>query len=318
MLAPAMLPWHWRPGGKIRPMSRGKRALHALFIEACRTLARYLPPLVLHALLVPYEWLRGAGAAMAIRVLPLHDLTSPESSPPGFMRRWRYQSRNYERWLATQWPELWRKPPWSQRLRVDHPEIVERLRADQPVVLATLHTGWPFACTRWLLNQGVQIGSVVAGAQAWQRTLELRETGYWARHEGVHVFAHGDARSMVRFLTPGRCFLIQIDYSQGEVIDIEWGGRRWPLSTGAFRLARLANAALVPIVGLDDGIWRTRAHVGAPVPQDLIAAGDDVASAMHVMNELMPLMAQAPDQLMGWLPLPAEDSGLRHPALADH
>jgi lauroyl/myristoyl acyltransferase len=292
--------------------------MHARFIELCRVLARFLPPLVLHALLVPYEWLRGAGAAMAVRVLPLHDLTNPEASPPRFVTRWRYQSRNYERWLATQWPELWRKPPWSARLTVDHPEIVERLLADKPVVLATLHTGWPFACTRWLLNQGVEIGAVVAGAEAWQRTLELRETDYWARHAGVHVFPHGDARAMVRFLTPGRCFLIQVDYGRGEVIDIEWGGRHWRLATGAFRVARLANAAVVPIVGLDDGIWRTRAHVGTPVPHELISAGNDAASATHVMNELMPLMAQVPDQLMGWQPRPATDSGLGDPTLADY
>ncbi|MEA2676612.1 MAG: hypothetical protein QOJ81_753 [Chloroflexota bacterium] len=286
-------------------MRRAKRAVHGVFIELCRTLARSLPISLLHALLLPYEWARGAWAALLVRSLPLRHLgPGAEVTPPGFFRRWRYQSRNYERWLATTWPELWRKPPWSDRLRVDHPEIIEELLAHRPVVLATLHTGWQFSCTSWLLNRGVEIGSVVAGAEQWQRALALRDSDYWARYEGVHVFPHGDARSMVRFLTPGRCFVIQVDYGQGEVIEIDWGGRMWPMASGAFRLARLAKAALVPIVALDDGLWRSRVHVGAPVPDELIASGDDPASAVHVLNELMPLVAQVPDQLMGWLPVP--------------
>jgi hypothetical protein len=58
-------------------------------------------------------------------------------------------------------------------------------------------------------------------------------------------------------------------------------------------------------------------HVGAPVPADLVASGDDVASAGHVLNQLMPLIAPVPDQLMGWRPLPDADSGLGGPALAN-
>ncbi|HUP82886.1 MAG TPA: hypothetical protein VM284_01715 [Candidatus Limnocylindria bacterium] len=286
-------------------MTRVKRAIHGVFIELCRTLARFIPPVLLHALLWPYELVRGAWAANAQRELPLRHLgPGAERNPPNFITRWRYQSRNYERWLATLWPELWRKPPWSGRLRVDDPEVVDRLLAQQPVVLATLHTGWQFSSTSWLLNRGVEIGSVVAGAVAWQRAVALRDSDYWTRYAGVHIFPHGDARSMVRFLTPGRAFLIQVDYGQGQVIEIPWGGRIWPMATGAFRLARLANAAVVPLVALDDGLWRSRVHVGAPVPQELIMAGDDFASATHVLNELMPLIAQVPDQLMGRRPIP--------------
>lgn len=287
-------------------MSRAKRAVHAAFIDLCRTLARFVPPLPLHALLAPYEWTRGLWAAHVQRELPLHDLAHPEDEPPRFLTRWRYQSRNYERWLATLWPELWNRPPWSGRVHVEGAEIVERLLADQPVVLATLHTGWQFSCTSWLLQRGVEIGSVVAGAEQWERAKALRDSDYWARYQGVHVFPHGDARSMIRFLTTGRCFVIQVDYGQGEVIEVDWGGRVWPMASGAFRLARLARAAVVPIVALDDGLWRSRVHVRPPVPDELIAGGNDGASAAHVLNELMPLIAKVPDQLMGWRPL-------RHP-----
>jgi lauroyl/myristoyl acyltransferase len=282
-----------------------KRRLHGGFIEVCRGLARFLPPTVLHAALVPYEWLRGAWAATRYTELPLRHLgPGAEQVRPAFYERWRYQARNYERWLATTWPELWRKPPWSERLRVDNAEVIDALLADRPVVIATIHSGWQFSTASWLLNRGVEIGSVVAGAEAWQRTVALRGTRYWDRYAGVHVFPQGDARSMVRFLTPGRCFLIQVDYPQGDVIEVPWGGRLWPVATGAFRLARLATAAVVPVVALDDGLWRLRVHVGAPVPEQLIASGNDAASVSHVLNEIMPLVARVPDQLMGWRPIP--------------
>jgi hypothetical protein len=302
----------------VRPMSRAKRAAHSVFIEACRILARFVPPLMLHALLVPYELTRGFWAALGQRVLPLRHLpTRPDDQPPGFLTRWRYQSRNYERWLATLWPELWNRPPWSSRFTVDNPEIIERLLADRPVVLATIHTGWQFASATWLLNRGVEIGSVVIRADQWEHAVALRDSAYWARYKGSHIFLRGDTRAMVRFLTPGRCFMVQVDYGQGRLVGIEWGGSQWQMSRGAFRLARLANAAVVPIVALDDGLWRYRVHVGAPVPDGLISVGDDEASAAHVFRELMPLIAQSPDQLMGWQPVPDPDSGLRAKAIAN-
>jgi hypothetical protein len=314
MLAPvagrAVAPIELRGEG-VRRLRRVLRAAHGVFIEACRTLARFVPPLLLHALLLPYELIRGASLARRERRLPLRSLSPrPTDKLPGYFTRWRYQSRNYERWLATLWPELWKRPPWSSRYRVDNGETILRLLADRPVVLTTLHTGWQFAAATWLLHRGIEIGSVVAIADQWARAVELRNSDYWARYEGTHIFLRGDTRAMVRFLTPGRAFLVQVDYDKGKVVDLDWHGTRWQLSSGAFRLARLANAAVVPLVALDDGLWRYRIRVGTPVPDTLIAAGDDAASAAHVFNELMPLMADVPDQLMGWMPVAMADSGL--------
>jgi lauroyl/myristoyl acyltransferase len=150
----------------------------------------------------------------------------------------------------------------------------------------------------------------LARADQWDRAVALRDGDYWSRYAGTHIFLRGDTRSMVRFLTPGRCFLVQVDYGLGRVVEIDWGSSRWQVASGAFRLARLTNAAVVPIVALDDGPWRYRVHVATPVPDSLIAAGDDAASAAHVLGELMPLIAQVPDQLMGWRPMAAAESGL--------
>jgi hypothetical protein len=281
-------------------MSRAKRAAHRFFIEACRTLARFMPPLLLHALLVPYEMIRGVRPALTRRDLPLrHIPPRPDDNAPGFVARWRYQSRKYERWLATLWLELWKRPPWSGRFTVEHSEIIDRLLVDRPVVLVTVHTGWHMASGAWLLNRGLEIGSVILNADNWARAQEMRETDDWKRYEGSNLFLRGDTRSMVRFLTPGRCFMIQVDHPQGKLVDFEWTGGQFQMASGAFRLARLARAVVVPIIALDDGLWRYRVHVGAPVPEDAISSGDDVAAATHVGRELLPLIAQSPDQLMG-------------------
>jgi lauroyl/myristoyl acyltransferase len=280
-------------------VSRALRAAHEMFMETCRTLARFVPPLLLHVLLLPYELIRGVPAALAQRDLPLrHIPPRPDDGPPGFFARWRFQSRNYERWLATLWLDLWQRPPWSNRLRIENGQIIDRALADRPVVLAGLHTGWHFASAVWLLSRGVEIGSVIAWTDQWQRAEELRDSDYWDRYRGSSVFLKGDTRSMVRFLTPGRCFLVQVDSRHSKQIEVEWRGAFVQLGSGAFRLARLANAVVVPIVALDDGLWRYRVHVGAPVPDELIAAGDDLAAAGHVVRELLPLVAEAPDQLM--------------------
>jgi lauroyl/myristoyl acyltransferase len=213
--------------------------------------------------------------------------------------RWRFQSRKYERWLATLWLDLWKRPPWSGRFTVEHSEIIDRLLTDRPVVLVTVHTGWHMASGAWLLNRGLEIGSVILSSDSYKQVEVMRETDQWARYQGSTVFLRGDTRSMVRFLTPGRCFMIQVDHPQGKLVDFEWGGGQFQMASGAFRLARLANAVVVPIVALDDGVWRCRVHVGTPVPDRMISSGDEIAAATHVGRELLPLLAKSPDQLMG-------------------
>jgi lauroyl/myristoyl acyltransferase len=103
---------------------------------------------------------------------------------------------------------------------------------------------------------------------------------------------------MVRYLQAGRCLLVALDYPIGDQVSIAYGGSQMRLSTASFKLARITGAAVVPVIVRVDGNWRYSLHVGAPVPDELLAKEDDAAVLAHVVNELMPIAQKAPEQAL--------------------
>jgi len=159
-----------------------------------------------------------------------------------------------------------------------------------------------YAIGAWLMQFGLGVGSVVADIRLWKQNQVFRARMHddkrWRPFLNSESFLRGDTRSMVRYLGPGTCLLLQVDHHRGRLIEGDWDKGRLQMSSGAFRIARLAGAAVIPVVVFDDGRWRFRVHVGTPVPQHFIDEGDESAAATHVARELMPIVADHPREAM--------------------
>jgi hypothetical protein len=293
-------------------MSRARDLGRLTFYVVFRTVGTVFPPSIAYVLMWPYAAIRAIRPAMTERHLPASRLPAPEGERPSFARRWRFQQRIQQRWLPLLWSDRWEAMNWGRRFTAVGADGLDELFKTKPVVMMTLHTGGFIALGGWLGQYGVGIGSVIVDRRVWARTEQARSDPRWADRWGDSAaFLRGDARSMVRYLAPGRCLLLPADHPRGHSVEGEWAGGRLTLSSGGFRIARLAGATVVPAVVMDDGRWRYRVHVGHAVPQELIDAGDEQAAASHVARELMPIAAERPEQAaitLVWATLPAAEA----------
>ena len=143
------------------------------------------------------------------------------------------------------------------------------------------------ASATWLLNRGLEIGSVIVDAESWKRAEADAPThAEWERYQGSNVFMQGDTRPWSDFLPPAAASWFRSTVLRGKLIDVEWGGghlqmvdrsfpsgtagkrrwscRSWPLMTACGATAYTSGA-------------RARAHD---------SSGDDEAAANHVAREL--------------------------------
>jgi len=245
-------------------------------------------------LLLPYSLIRGFAPAVRITEYPVRKLPRDPAQPARrFLVRWRYQASFHQRWLGLLWHERWLEPPWRERITVTGSERLTQA-ATRPVVIVTVHTGAMVLLTTWLRTTGLRVGAVMLDQERWERDRPLHDP----RNP---VFRVGDTRAMVRFLEPNACLMLPSDHPLGRFADGTWGDGDLRLSIGAFRLANLSGAVVVPVAIVDAGRWRYRVHVGAPVPQNLIDSEDFEAAATHVAREIMPIAAKRPSEAMGTL-----------------
>lgn len=279
-------------------MRRLKNMAGLAFFMGCRGLAAIVPPAALYFVLLPYSALRGLRPAMRETHLPASRLPPPADDRPGFMRRWRFQAAIHQRWMPLLWSDRWDQPRWARRFTVNDRSEIERLKATRPIVVVTIHTGAFLVLGGWLMHQGLGIGSIVMGQRAWDRRVraQARTASIWSRFGDSAAFRPGDTRALLRYLQQGRCLILAPDHMHGHGVEGEWPGGRLRMASGAYRVARLTGAAVLPVVVTDAGRWRFSIHIGAPVPDELIAAEDELAAASHVARELMPIVAARPDQ----------------------
>jgi len=276
-------------------MVQARQLTARAFRATCRGLVRFVPPDVLYFLLLPYSLIRGFAPAVRITEYPVTKLPRDPAQPaPRFLVRWRYQARFHQRWLALLWHERWLEPPWRERISVTGSDLLE-VGQKSPLVIVTVHTGGMVLLTTWLRTTGLRVGAVMLDQERWERDRPLHDP----RNP---VFRVGDTRAMVRFLEPNSCLMLPADHSLGRFADGAWGDDAvLRLSIGAFRLAGLSGAVVVPVTIVDSGRWRYRVQLGAPVPQDLIDDEDFEAAATHVAREIMPIAAKRPFEAMGTL-----------------
>ena len=298
-------------------MNSPKEFAKYAFYATCRGLARVLPPDVLYVVLMPYPMLRGIRPALEVRHLPASEIPAPAPDrTPSYFARWRFHMKIHQRWLPLLWADLWDQPRWRNRFVAEGAELLDAVALERPIVVVTLHTGGLVALGAWMMHRGIGMGSVIADRSRWSRddAVRARADKRWSMFSDSSAFLRGDTRAMIRYLQVGRALFLPADHVLGRTVEGAWDGGRLVLSRGAFRIARHAGATVIPIVVTDNGRWRFRIHVGQPVPQALIDAGDDVAAASHVAHELMPIAARRPKEAMVTLVAAALPPAARPPA----
>ncbi len=286
-----------RPGLSLGGVSIS--ALRELTFEAARFAGKVLPLTVLLVLLYPIALLRAAFDTIARR----GKFLTPRALPPvGRSASFRVELRERtSAWLSTAallWADRFARPPWSSRLDVGDLERVRSTASTRPVLIATLHFGGIFLMPTLLRAYGVPTAAVV-GDKLWPVRWWRERRAQLTSIDGLPTHLRsGDARAMMRYLQPGRCLLVALDYPIGDQVATPYGGSAMRLSTASFRLARLTGAAIVPVLVRVEGPWRYSLHVGQPVPDELLAREDDAAVLAHIVNELMPVAEVKPEQAL--------------------
>ncbi|MEP7360403.1 MAG: hypothetical protein ABI744_02380 [Chloroflexota bacterium] len=266
--------------------------------RAARGLGGLLPLRVLLAVLYPAAFVRALFETLARR-----GRRAPDSLPPGPHRvTFRIELRERTAaWLSTAallWADRFARSPWRERFDVSQLDDLRSIIATRPALIATVHFGGIFVMPTLLRALGIPTAAAV-GDKLWpvrwwrERRAQLTSIDALPGH-----IRSGDARSMVRFLVPGHCLLVALDYPLGDQASAAYESASLRLSTPSFRLARLTGAAIVPMLMRREGVWSYSVHVGQSVPDELLAAGDDVAIVDHLVNELLPLAAARPEQAL--------------------
>lgn len=220
------------------------------------------------------------------------------TDPPATHRRFahRFQARLgfYLRRPLLTWIDRLSLLRWRRRFEVDGLNRLEQLIADRAVIVVSLHTPSLLVLPFWLLSRGIPTATVVLD-NGWRTRPELiRRLRLAGMPDTPRYFEAGKARPMARYLTQGRCLLVPADWVRGHAVEVSWDGKSKALSSGAFRLARMTGAAVLPVLVVSVGRWRYRVFIGQPVPDEMIASGDFAAAAAACGGQLLAESARWP------------------------
>lgn len=194
---------------------------------------------------------------------------------------------------------------WKKHIRVRGTPPDQLAEWNQrPVVIACLHTGGFALLRHWLRSRGIVAASLVKARPEIIRRFEEVYSGKKMSHEEElpRFFHVSSMRSATRFLTPGRVLIVAIEWQPGPAsVNVKMGA---PLRVGdgAVRLARLANAMLIPAsVRMNDGL---DICFGTPLAQELIDSNQKEPAMQFLAQEFWKDLEQDPCAI-GWTTLEA-------------
>ena len=203
------------------------------------------------------------------------------------------------------WPDRLCARRWLSRCRLEGESNLNGLReGNRGVVLASLHFG-PFEIMPyWLRAYGIITTSVrtrppdsLKGLTSYQYSL--------SPPADVPVFLYAeDLTPLPRFshlrkiLGPGRRLLVMVDPVRGLQVDVPFfEDRMFRMSTGAIRLATMADADLVPCLIAETSTWKFAIHFGTPVPRHYLGRSPDMqAIGAHLLKEFSKVVSRYPEQ----------------------
>jgi lauroyl/myristoyl acyltransferase len=270
---------------------------------------------------VAFATIRGVGNVLPVPVIlalmsvpafvrALADaVRNPQRNPPRSLPPTRPPSRlsiaairqRTRSWLNTAsmlWADRFVSARWSDRIDVKSLAQLLPVLETRPVVAITVHYGGIFVLPTLLRAHGVPTASVVANA-LWPIRWWRRRRAELTQIDGLPLhFLSGDARAIVRYMRPGRVIVVAADYPMGDQVATTHDGARVLLSPSSLKLARVTNAAVVPMLVSSDGAWRFRLHVGEHVRDDVITAERYEEAIAHIARQLLPIAAADPEQAL--------------------
>ena len=203
------------------------------------------------------------------------------------------------------WPDRLCTRRWLSRCSLEGESNLNGSRErNRGVVLASLHFG-PFEMMPyWLRAYGIITTSVRTRPPDSLKALTDYQYSLSSPAD-VPIFLHAeDLTPLPRFshvrkiLGPGRRLLVLVDPVRGLHADVPFfEDRMFRMSTGAIRLATMADADLVPCLIAETSTWKFTIHFGTPVPRHYLGNSPDVqAVGAHLLKEFSKVVSRYPEQ----------------------
>lgn len=299
-------------------------------VRACE---RILPPSMLSLLLWPPT---AAFDLWQVRQrTPLSSWTRfPASWRP---KRWRFVLRQafglYHSQIFYMWPDRLTEKRWRSRCKFEGLEnLAPSVEANRGAVLASLHFG-PFeVLPYWLRAYGITTTSVRTSPPAILKKLTDYQFSL-SPPTDVPVFLYAEDLTPVprfshirKILGPGRRLLVMVDPVRGLQVEVPFGDRIFRMSTGAIRMAAMADADLIPCMIAETSTWKFTIYFGKPIPRELLGKSPDMqAIGAHLLREFSQVVSRYPAQCKMRLsrsmwPLPNEQTSgpVDAAAVGDH
>jgi lauroyl/myristoyl acyltransferase len=252
----------------------------------------------------------------------------PESWRP---KRWRFLRRQglglYHSQFFCMWPDRLSDERWLRRCRLEGGDtLIGTREGDAGVVLASLHFGPYELLPYWLRAHGIVTTSVRVKPSDSLRSLTEYQCSL-SPPANVPVFLYTeDLIPLPRFshvykvLRPGRRLLVMVDSAQGVQVNVPFENRIFCMSTGAIRLAAMANADLIPCLIAEIRTWKFVIHFGAPVPREYLGKVPDMhAIGAHLLKEFSKVVSRYPEQCkirLARAMCPLSENGAKHSAVS--
>lgn len=273
----------------------GDSAKRAVF-DLSRWLERWVPLDIVWLLVWPLSAVLAARHVHVVRHVPVTALPAPEARRPTRVQRWRYLIGFQQHWWLIGWLDRLSEPRWRRRVAVEGLQELTQILRDRPVVLVTVHTAPVVALAPLMRAMGIPTAALPADPSWFSSPARRRKIALAEQIGDAAVFGAGSMRALIDYLTPGKLVVIAADHRGGQLVDVRWSGGNAHFSTTAFRVARRARAAVVPVMITTTGRWRYLIRVLPCVPDELVATADHAAAAAVVADRLLPLAAAVPEQ----------------------
>jgi lauroyl/myristoyl acyltransferase len=218
------------------------------------------------------------------------------------VRVWRHRCRLNLTKLLNAWPNRLQEPRWKDRCRLIGFERFEKLwGAGHPVVLAGLHFGPVSVFYNCLRARGLPVAALVGRDLQWSLTYRRRLGQRVDRLRGLEriprTFEVRQLYEAVEFLRSPGILLTLADGGQGRQLLIPGEGYGLLLSPGAFRLAALAGAVVLPALVYAEPGMRLTVQIGEPVPDDYIRdRRRHEAACAWLLRSFAPVLREHPEQ----------------------
>jgi lauroyl/myristoyl acyltransferase len=218
------------------------------------------------------------------------------------VRIWRRRIRLNLTKLLCLWPDRLELRRWRRRGRVHGAEEWDRAcKSGRPIVLAILHFGPVSVLRYWLRARGhractlgVRPPSTRSGLR---RLLDQWSDSATGLHQVPHLIDPRHVRQARDMLSRRHILIVAVDGYRGRQVNIDSDDFCFGIASGAVRLARSANALLLPCAISADRALGFTVHFGNPLPEDLVLHRmDETAACRWLLEQLMPLTCSEIEQ----------------------